>query len=171
MADAAGDHYLRMRDCAAEFRAALEPRLFRPADERGIRLGPRCLRPCARLAEPVVGTGPADRGRHCRPVWRLARDDGRRAALCRRPAADALFRDAIVARSRRRRPDRLRAIRLFVQSRAVGVQQAAAAREARHGARRRHCGRLVRAIFVRAVRRGDDRQFRLAAGADGVRAC
>ena len=82
---------------------------------------------------------------------------------------DALFHDAVVARSRRRRPDRLRAIRLFVQPRVVGVQQAAAAREARHGARRRHCGRLVRAIPVRAVRRGDDRQFRLAAGADGVR--
>ena len=77
--------------------------------------------------------------------------------------------DAAVARSRRRRPDRLRAFRLFVQPRAVGVQQAAAAGEARPCARRRHRGRLVRAIPVRAVRRGDDRQFRLAGGADGVR--
>ena len=78
--------------------------------------------------------------------------------------------DAAVARSRRRRPDRLRSVRLFVQPGAVGVQQAAAAREARHRARRRHRGRLVRAIPVRAVRRRDDRQFRLAGGADGVRA-
>ena len=77
----------------------------------------------------------------------------------------------LVARSRRRRPDRLRSVRLFVQPGAVGVQQAAAAREARLCARRRHRGRLVRAIPVRAVRRGDDRQFRLGGGADGVRVC
>ena len=158
-----------MRDRAAELRAALEPRLFHPADEPRIRLGPRRVRPRAGAAEPVVGPGPADRGRDRRPLRRPARDDRRRAALCRRSAPDALFDDAAVARSRRRRPDRLRAVRLFVQPGAVGVQQAAAAGEARPCARRRHRGRLVRAIPVRAVRRRDDRQFRLAGGADGVR--
>ena len=170
LADAARHHHLRMRDRAVELRAALEPRLFRPADEPRVRLGTRRLRPRAGAAEPVVGPGPADRGRHRRSLRHPARDDRRRAALCRRPAADALFDDAAVARSRRRRPDRLRSIRLFVQPGAVGVQQAAAAREARLCARRRHRGRLVRAIPVRAVRRRDDRQFRLAGGADGVRA-
>ena len=39
-----------------------------------------------------------------------------------------------------------------------------------HRAWRRHRGRIVRAIPVRAVRRGDDRQFRLADGVD-VFAC
>ena len=115
------------------------------------------------LGQPIAGAI-ADR------FGRPARDGGRRAALCRRPAGDALCGDAGLARSRRRRPDRLRPVRLFVQSGAVGVQQIAAAGEARHRARRRHRGRLVRAIPVRAVRRGDDRQFRLAVGADGVRA-
>ena len=169
LADAAGDHHLRMRDRAVEFRAALEPRLFHPADEPGIRLGPRRLRPRAGPAEPVVGPRPADRGRHRRPLRRHARDDRRRAALCRRPVDDALFDDAAFARSRRRRADRLWSVRLFVQSRAVGFQQAAAGGEARPCARRRHRGGLVRAIPVRAVRRRDDRQFRLAGGADGVR--
>ena len=70
---------------------------------------------------------------------------------------------------RRRRADRLRAVRLFVQSGAVGVQQAVAAGAAGHCAWRRNRRRIVRAIPVRAVRRGDDRQFRLAAGADGIR--
>ena len=45
--------------------------------------------------------------------------------------ADAPWHDAILARSRRRRHDRLRSLRLFVQSSAVGFQQIAAAREAR----------------------------------------
>ena len=170
LAHAAGHHHLRLRDRAVELRAALEPRLLRAADEPRIRLGPRRVRPRAGAAEPAVGTGPADRRRDRRSLRRLARDVRRRAALCRRPVADALFGDAAVARSRRRRPDRLRAVGLLVQPGAVGVQQAAAAREARHRARRRHRRRFVRAIPVRAVRRGADRQFRLADGADGIRA-
>ena len=59
-------------------------------------------------------------------------------------------------------------VRLFVQSRTLGIQQAAADGKTRHCARRRHRRRIVRAIPVRAVRRGADRQFRLAVGADGV---
>ena len=77
--------------------------------------------------------------------------------------------DAAVARYQRRRADRLRSLRLFVQSGAVGLQQAVAAGMARRCARRRHRGGIVRAIPVRAVRRGADRQFRLADGADRVR--
>ena len=84
-------------------------------------------------------------------------------------ADDALCGDAAVARSRRRRADRLRPVRLLVQSRAVGVRQAAAAGAARHRVRRRHRGGLVRPVPVRAARRRADRQFRLAAGADGLR--
>ena len=57
---------------------------------------------------------------------------------------------------------------LFVQSRAVGLQQAVAAREARHRARCRHRRRIVRPVPVRAVRRRHDRQFRLAGRAHGI---
>ena len=94
LADAAGDHHLRMRDRAVEFRAAIEPRFLHPADEQGVYLGPRRLRPGAGAAEPVVGTGPADRRRDRRPFRHPARDGRRRAALCRRAAGDALRVDA-----------------------------------------------------------------------------
>ncbi|KAH2820293.1 hypothetical protein KXV85_003304, partial [Aspergillus fumigatus] len=100
--------------------------------------------------------------RRRRPVRRLSRDGGRRAALCRRPFHDALLRNAAVARYRRRRADRLWPVRLLLQPGAVGVQQVAAGRAARHRARRRHGGRVVRPIPVRAVRRRHDRQVRLA---------
>ena len=132
-------------------------------------MGPRRLRPRARGSEPVVGPGPTGRRRDRRPVRRPARDVCRRRALRRRPVDDALRHDAAFARYRRRRADRLRPVRLLVQSGAVGVQQAAAARAAGRGARRRNRRRIVRAVPVRAVRRGDDRQFRLADGADGIR--
>ena len=169
LAHAAGDHHLRLRDRAVELRASIEPRLFRAADGPGVFLGPRRLRPRACGSKPVVGTGPADCRRDRRPVRRLARDVRRRGALRRRPVDDALRRDAAVAGYRRRGLDRLRTVRLFVQSGAVRVQQAAAARAAGHCAWRRNRRGIVRAIPVRAVRRRHDRQFRLAGGADGVR--
>ena len=105
------------------------------------------------LAEPAVGPGSADRRRDRRPLRDRARHGRRRAALCRRPAHDALFDDAVVARHQRRRADRLRPVRLLVQPGAVGLQQVAAAGEARHRARRRHRRRIVRPVPVRAVRR------------------
>ena len=86
LADAAGDHRLRLRDRAVELRPSLEPRLFHSADEPRICLGPRRLRPRARRSKPVVGARPAVRRRDRRPLRRLARDVRRRAALCRRPA-------------------------------------------------------------------------------------
>ena len=70
---------------------------------------------------------------------------------------------------RRRGVDRIRAVRLFVQSGVVCVQQAIAAGTEGSSAWRRNRRRIVRAIPVRAVRRCDDRQFRLADGADGIR--
>ena len=154
-----------------EFRAALEPRLLRAADGPRIRLGPRRVWPRAGAAEPAVGTGPADRRRHRRPFWHRPRHGGRRAALCRRPAPDALFDDAAGARHRRGRADRFRLVGLLVQPRAVGLQQAVAAREARHRARRRHRRRIVRPVPVRAVRRRHDRQFRLAGRAHRIWRC
>src|SRR4030081_2666230 len=45
LAYAAGDHRLRLRDRPIEFRAPIEPRFFRPADELGGFVGPRRRRP------------------------------------------------------------------------------------------------------------------------------
>ena len=47
LADTARHHHLRLRDCAVEFRAALQPRFLHPADGPRVQLGPRCLRSCA----------------------------------------------------------------------------------------------------------------------------
>ena len=158
-------------DCPVELRAAVEPRFFRAADGPGVFLGARRVRPGARHSKPVVGAGPAGCRRDRRPVRRPARDVRRGGSLRRRAVHDALRRDAAVAGYRRRSLDRLWTIRLFVQPGAIGIQQAAAARAARPGARRRHRRGIVRTIPVRAVRRRLDRQFRLAGGADGVRRC
>ena len=169
LADAAGDHHLRLRDRLLSFGPRSSFGFFMQPMSRefswgrdvfGLALAVQNL--LWGLGQPIAGAI-ADRFGALRVIVR------RRAALCRRPDHDALCRDAAVARSRRRRSDRLRPVRLFVQSGAVGVQQAAAAGAARPRARRRHRGRIVRAIPVRAVRRRDDRQFRLADGADGVR--
>ena len=156
--------------------------------DRAAEFGPRLslgffIQPMGREFSPGAATSSASRWRcrtcygasasrsrhHRRSIRRFSGDDRRCAALCRRSLPDALFDHTAFARSRRRRTDRLRSVRLFVQPGAVGVQQAAAARKARPCARRRHRGRLVRTIPVRAVRRRDDRQFRLAGGADGIR--
>ena len=104
-----------------------------------------------------------------RPVRQPARDLGRRAVVRRRPDHDALCGHAVLARHLRRRADRPRTVGLLVQSGAVGVRQADAAAMARRGARRRHRGRLVRAIRVCPVRRRHAGRFRLAAGPDRVR--
>ena len=157
LADTPGDHHLRLRHRAVELRAALELRLLRAADEPRVRLGPRYL--CAGIgaAKSVVGIGPADRRRDCRPLRCAARDQRRRVAVRGRPGADALCRDAFVARSRRRRADRFWAFRLLVQFGAVGVFEIVAAGAARSGAWRRHRGRIVRPVSVRAVWRRHDR--------------
>ncbi len=127
LAHAAGHHRLRLRDCAAEFWPALQPRFLRAADGPRIRLGPRRVRPCHRVAEPAVGPRPADRRRHCRPLRAAARDVRRRLAVRCRPAADALLDHVLVARHQRRRADRFRPVGLVVQSGAGRVQQAVAA--------------------------------------------
>ncbi len=94
LAYAAGDHRLRLRYRLVELRAPIELRLFRSADEPGVFVGPRRLRPRACRSKPVVGAGPAGCRRDRRPVRRLARDVCRRRSLRRRSPHDALRGDA-----------------------------------------------------------------------------
>src|ERR1700733_14258427 len=159
---------MRLPDRHADIRTTLHLRLFHAADEPRIFVGPRRVRSGVGDPESAVGHGSTFCRRHRRPLRQPARDRGWRGDVRRGADHDALCLHAAVTRSQRRRFDRLRIVRLFVQSGAVGVRKASAARMARRCARRRHRGRLVRAIRVCAVWCRHARQFRLAAGADRV---
>ena len=74
-------------------------------------------------------------------------------ALRGRPRPDGLHDLAGDAAGHRRRADRLRPLGLLVQSGDRGVRQAPARALPHAGDRRRHRGRLVRPVPVRAVRR------------------
>ena len=142
-------------------RPAFGDRPVHAADQRRQWLGPRRVRARLRVAESALGRRSAVRGRDCRPLRNDPRPVRRRVALRARPRADGVFHHAAHPQHHGRRADRLRTVRLLVQSRGRGARQAGAGSHALDRVRRGHGGGLLRAVPVRAARRRTDRELRL----------
>ncbi len=158
-----------MPDRGARLRPALGPGLFPHPDVEPARLGARRVR--ARDGDPdaAVGRRPAARRRAGGSLRRRAGAQRRRAPLRARPRRHGLFAHAGAAASHRRHGDRLRACRLLLHHRDRRIRPADAAAMAHARLRRRHRGRLVRAVPVLAAHRRAHRPLRLAGHAADLR--
>ena len=165
LADAAGHHRLRLPDLIARVRPALHLRFLSHSDVAGERLEPRRVRARLCAAKPGVGHGAALCRRGGGPFRDAAGADSRRDPVRGWPRADGLHDLAGYVAGHRRRAGRPRPLGLLVQSGDCGVRQAPGRALPDDRDRRRHGRRFVRPVPVRAVRRGADRQRRLAAGA------
>jgi hypothetical protein len=154
LAHARSHHLCRLCDCIAGVRSSLVHGLLPAAVESSQRLGPRCLRAGFCDPEFAVGRGPALRGRGRRPLRRARRDLRRHDPVRDRPPDNEFCAFAAHARSDGRCVDRLRPVGMFLQSRGRGARQTRSRPFALVRIRRRNGGRLVRAIPVRAIRRG-----------------
>ena len=164
LADAARHHRLRLRDRACSLSGRARRSAFSSPDEPRVWLGPRRVRSRLRGPEPAVGYRPADRRRDRRPV-RTSRDVRRRVLYA---AGLLMMRYATTPMSLDLTAGVLIGFGLSGCSFNLVLSALSASCCRRSGAacvRRRHRGRLVRPIPVRAVRRRADRQFRLADGA------
>ena len=169
LAHARGRPDLRLPHLHDRLRAALDPRLLPHADVPRPGLGARGVRALGRDPDAALRRRPAVFGRHRRPLRHRARDHCRDAALCRRHLHDGARLDAGNAVPLERRADRLRPVRLLVQSGDLVVRQAAAGKLAFARLRRRHRLGLVRPVPVLSARRGPDRYSGLADHARGLR--
>ena len=171
MAHAHLDRALRLYDCLAQLRPALDPGIFSYAAVAGERLGARRVWIGTRAAKHHLGPGAAGRGDIGGSLRYRAGAVCRRRVLCSGPRTDGVVDNAAAARHLRRHADRFRARRLFVRNRARGAGQALAGTVANARFRRRYRCRLIRAIPLCASHRVSYRHCRMARDAGPVRVC
>ena len=128
LAYAAGDHGVRLPDRHVTFGPRSPFGFFMQPMSREFSWGRDVFGLALAIQNLLWGIGQPICRRDRRPVRQLRVMSVGARAVCRRPDHDALCRDAALARSQRRRPDRLWTVRLFVQPGAVGVRQTACRR-------------------------------------------